>query len=221
MNTTISFSFLLNGKKYQHGKFITGNELRQIGSIDADSKLFLKVEGIDEEVHDTEAIDLARIGIESFYSVKNNPTFKFTLDKKEFTWEKFITEQDLRKVGNLDDKTVIYLEVEGADEVISKTSRIDLARFGIEHFYTKPKHPPHVLIHFFIDKKEFKTSESVLTARDILIKFGGIEPDQVNNGSKTLVLVETGFEYVDPDTEITMKDCMEFTIYDNTPCTVS
>ena len=51
-----------------------------LDNVPVDSTLFYKVEGKNEEIHDTEGVDLGRIGDEEFYSTPNHPKFKFILN---------------------------------------------------------------------------------------------------------------------------------------------
>lgn len=73
------------------------------------------------------------------------------------------------------------------------------------------KPDPHKKYVFFIDKKQYDTEKPMLTARQILVDYAKVDPDK-----KTLVLKEGNdiHEYK-PDEEITMKEGMHFTLFDN------
>lgn len=63
--------FIINEKKYQwHKQYITGAEVRKIASIHEDDEIFLKIRDPwkDEPIQDDSNIDLARPGIEHFFS---------------------------------------------------------------------------------------------------------------------------------------------------------
>ena len=57
-----------------HQQYITGAELRQLKGIVAEYQLFLVIKGPweDELINDGDRVDLARPGIEHFYSCKPN-----------------------------------------------------------------------------------------------------------------------------------------------------
>jgi hypothetical protein len=90
-------------------------------------------------------VDLARPGIEQFY-IKQK--LKYTIDGKEFKSDKqYIKGLQIRKVGEIPDHDLIFLSIKGPweDELIGNDDIVDLARPGIEHFYSKPE-----ITHFVI-----------------------------------------------------------------------
>lgn len=181
----MKFKFSVDGKSYEWDKHITGSELRKIASLDPDSSLFLKVQGADEEVNDVDKIDLARFGIEHFYSVPRHPKFSFTINGKHHLWnDKFITSIDLRKIGGIPEDYSIFLKVQGKDVEIADDEKVDLARFGIEHFYSREK--SIVIIH--IDDKDRKIKRGNQPVSEIK-KVGDVpaayELEQVIDGTLT------------------------------------
>jgi Multiubiquitin len=160
-----TYKFIIDGRTIEWNKFITGVELRKAASISEDFLIFLKVEGIDEEIKNDAKIDLARFGIEHFYTVNRNPTFKFTIDEKRHKWAKFITGKELRKLGDIPLDFSIYLKVQGKDEEVEDNEKIDLARIGIEHFYSKHKQPK--LVEMKINNKGYKVKPGVYTVAEL------------------------------------------------------
>jgi DNA-directed RNA polymerase subunit L len=160
-----SYRFTIDGRTIEWNKFITGVELRKAASISEDFLIFLKVEGIDEEIKNDDKIDLARFGIEHFYTVNRNPTFKFTIDEKHYKWTKFITGKELRKLGDIPPDFSIFLKVQGKDEEIGDNEKVDLARIGIEHFYSKHKKPK--LVEIKINNKGYEVKPGVYTVAEL------------------------------------------------------
>ena len=81
-----NFKLTINGASYEWPtKNITGSELRKLGNIANDSTLYYKVQGKDEQIHDTEVVDLGRIGIEHFYSIPDDPVYKFKVNGESYT----------------------------------------------------------------------------------------------------------------------------------------
>ena len=74
---------------------------------------------------------------------------KLTINHKEFEWkEQYITGWEIRKLGNIppDDDLFLAIKKPFEDELIKDDTRVDLARPGIEHFYSKPKHHHFTII---------------------------------------------------------------------------
>lgn len=67
----------------------------------------------------------------------------FTINgQKHQSLEQYITGAEIRKIGGIPELEDIFLKVEKGweDEQIQDDTRVDLARFEVEHFYSEPKH---------------------------------------------------------------------------------
>lgn len=128
----------IEGKPYEWTRqYITGKEVKKLGNLPVDSKLFLTIANPwkDEAIGDDEEVDLARPGIEGFYIKKK---LKFIIDGKDFeTDRQYILGGEIRKLGNISADYQIFLSINGPfeDELIKDDDRVDLARPGIESFY--------------------------------------------------------------------------------------
>jgi hypothetical protein len=72
-----------------------------------------------------------------------------TIDGKQYKWHhQYITGNEVRNLGNIskEDKVFLAIKQPWADEPIFDDARIDLARPGIEHFYSKKQDDHHVVI---------------------------------------------------------------------------
>ncbi len=165
-----SYKLVIDGRTIEWSKFITGAELRKAASISEDFLIFLKVEGLDEEIKNDDKIDLARFGIEHFYSVNRHPIFKLTIDGKYHKWTKFITGIELRKLGDIPPDFSVFLKVQGKDEEIENDEKVDLARLGIEHFYSKSKQLK--LVEIKINNKGYEVKPGVYTVAELKKKAG-------------------------------------------------
>lgn len=133
----------INEKKHEwHQQYITGEEIRKLGGIPKEDHIFLTVKGWeDEHIHEHTRTDLARPGIEHFYSKKkdNHPKiYKFSIDgKPQESKEQFINNEEIRRRGNIPNDYSIYLKVKGAgdDILIENDEKVDLAQPGKEEFY--------------------------------------------------------------------------------------
>ncbi|WP_079469077.1 multiubiquitin domain-containing protein [Chitinophaga ginsengisegetis] len=132
-------SFNVEDKPYSTEKqYLTGAEIKQKAGLSKDTELFLTISAPwkDDPISDDEQVDLARPGIEGFYIKKK---LKFTLDCKDYeTDRQYITGTELRKLGKIPADYEIYLSISGPyeDELISDDVRVNLARPGIENFYS-------------------------------------------------------------------------------------
>ena len=69
--TNKTLFFVINGKKHEtHHQYITGAEIRQLGNIPSDHELFLDIirPWEDEKIENETKVDLARPGLEQFFS---------------------------------------------------------------------------------------------------------------------------------------------------------
>lgn len=130
---------VVNKKNYDwHQEYITGAEIRKIAGIDSEDKIYLKITDPwdDELILDETKVNLARPGIEDFYTSKK---LKFTVNGKLYDWpEQFITGKQIREVADVDSDDEIYLDNKKpyVDKLIKDEDEVDLARPTIENFYT-------------------------------------------------------------------------------------
>ena len=117
--------------------------------------------------------------------------------------EHFLLEQSIRKDGHM---TLIE---------IRSDQTVDFGTHGVERFITKTK--PKVF-KFWIGQKDYTTTQSSLTVRQILVEFAEVDP-----ATKTLAKkIEGGFvEYKNLDEIISLENCPHFSVFDNTSLPVS
>jgi len=96
---------------------------------------------------------------------------------------------------------------------IDADEKVDLRTFGIEKFLTEP-----VPVTFFIDKKAYYTIEPCLSVRQILVEHAKVDPEL-----KTLAVKKGGvfIQYEKLDEIICLEQNARFTLFDNTPTTIS
>lgn len=146
----------IEGRDYEwSNQFITGKQLRDLAGIPHNEILFLSLidPWDDELVPNDGKVDLGRPGIENFYI---RPLLKFKIDGKTVSWnEQYITGLQLKNLGSLDNDAKVFLKIKGKfeDELINNNAKVNLARPGIEKFYSKEEGSNIVTI--VIDKKPF------------------------------------------------------------------
>jgi hypothetical protein len=68
---------------------------------------------------------------------------RITINGTHYEWkEQYITGSQIRQLGQIqaDDEIFLSIKKPWEDELIKDETRVDLARPGIEHFFSKPKH---------------------------------------------------------------------------------
>ena len=138
-----TLELVIEGKTYQwNEQYITDVELKQLAGIPANAEVFMQISEPwkDEPVVAGVPIDLARPGIEQFY-VKQK--LKYVINGVHFESDRqYIKGEKIRKQGAIPEFEQIFLSVQDPweDELVEDDEWVDLARPGIEHFYSqKPK----------------------------------------------------------------------------------
>ena len=144
-----SLAVIIEGKEYAWTEqYISGLQLKALACLPLAAELYLSISEPwkDELVANEEIVDLARPSIESFF-VKQQ--LEYTINGQVFSSIKqYILGSQIRKEGNIPEDQQIFLAIKGPweDELVKDTDRIDLARPGIEKFYSKPEDVKIVII---------------------------------------------------------------------------
>ena len=95
MNKENKLPLTIDGKHYEwHQQYITGAEVRNLGNIPLDHQIYLRIKEPwnDELVNDDTSVDLARPGIEHFFSKEKDLKIILMVNGREKPWsEKKIT----------------------------------------------------------------------------------------------------------------------------------
>ncbi|HEY8659011.1 MAG TPA: multiubiquitin domain-containing protein [Hanamia sp.] len=158
-------------------QYITGKEVKLLGGLPADSELFLTVSEPwkDEPIENEEEVDLARPGIEGFYVKKK---LEFIINGKSFeTDRQYILESEIRRLGYISEDFDIFLSIHGPyeDELIKENERVDLARPGVEHFYSKEK-PVEFIIIVNTRDKDWK-EKTISFEQVVVLAYGSYDPN--------------------------------------------
>lgn len=139
-NQTDVLHVIIEGQEFEwSNQFITGSEIKKLAGLPEDAELYLgaKEPWESEPIPDHKKVDLARPEIEEFFIKKKLP---ITINKKPYEWHKqYITGKQLKKLANIDEDDVIYLDNSGkySDVLIEDDEKVNLARPGTEHFYSE------------------------------------------------------------------------------------
>ncbi|MDR6941346.1 multiubiquitin domain-containing protein [Mucilaginibacter pocheonensis] len=180
---------IIEGKSHDwKEQYILGKQVRELGQAPAESETFLAIQKPweDELIGDDDKVDLARPGIEQFYF---RPVLLLTINGKIYKWyEQFITGLEVKQLAGISVEDHLWLAIKKPweDEKIGNEEKVDLARPGIEHFYSKPEEPKEVVIT--INKVEYQVKPGIHTVAN-LKSTGGVpsayELEQVIAGKLT------------------------------------
>lgn len=136
----VALKLVIEGKEYEtYDQYKTGAELKQLGGIPLDTELYLSISKPykDELIQNIERVDLARPETEYFFVKKK---LNFNINKGPHIWYKqYIRGSQIRALGKIDASDAIYLAIERPyeNELIADDDKVDLARPGKEHFFSK------------------------------------------------------------------------------------
>jgi hypothetical protein len=130
----------IEGKEFDWShQYITGLQVKELCCAGEGARVFLGIEKPweDETVADDDRVDLARPGIEQFYLKYVLPII---INGKEYEWDKqYITGAEVRQLAMTGADSLLYLAIKKPweDELVGDDTLVDLARPGIEQFFTK------------------------------------------------------------------------------------
>jgi hypothetical protein len=151
-------------------QYITGRQVKELASLNLASELYLTISEPwkDELVENESRVDLARPGLEHFYMKQK---LEYTINGKKFESAKqYIKGAEIRIQGQVPESEQIFLTIKGPweDELIKDSDYVDLARPGIEQFYSKEVAVKVTLIVNGIpkswDKKQISFKEVIILA---------------------------------------------------------
>ena len=137
-----ALKLVIEGKKYEtFDEYKLGREIKEMAGIPLDTDLFLSIAAPynDELIENEARINLARPGIEYFYVKKK---LHFSINNKPFEWYKqYISLKEIKMLGNIGEDEDVYLRIPEPyeDELLTEENKVDLARPGTEHFYSKER----------------------------------------------------------------------------------
>lgn len=137
---------------------------------------------------------------------KERPFLELIINDKKFEWkEQYILGAQVRKLGNIPEGCKVFLDIERPweDEIISDETKVDLARAGIEQFFSCKKEEPR-LVEIHINKNPYQISRGKHTVAEIK-KLGGIpaahELEELIDGKLTPLA---------DDASVLIKGCEKF-----------
>lgn len=137
---------------------------------------------------------------------KEKSSLELIINSKKFDWkEQYILGSEVRKLGNIPKEDELFLDIERPweDEIISDETKVDLARPGIEQFFSH-KHEKPRMVEIHINGSPYQISRGKHTVVEIK-KLGGVpaahELEELING-KLVPLAD--------DSSVMIKGCEKF-----------
>lgn len=118
------------------------------------------------------------------------PSLELVINGKKFDWkEQYISGFEVRRLGNIPKEDKLFLDIEKPweDEVVTDETKVDLARGGIEQFFSQKNEVPR-LVEIHINDKPYLISRGKHSVMEIK-NLGGVpvahELEELINGKLT------------------------------------
>lgn len=130
---------------------LTGRQIAEAAGCNSTDEVIVLQQlptGALEEIRPEELVDLRAVGIERFFVIEGDATYRFILDGLKFEWPRhLVNAATLRQLARKFDVDVVW-ELESApDRILTETDVIDLKQSGTERFKTK-KRAPTVRVYY-------------------------------------------------------------------------
>lgn len=106
----------------------------------------------------------------------------FTINKVQYTWYKqYIFGAEIRELGNIAPEHDIYLDIKEGweNDLILDDEIVDLARPGVEHFFSKARPTDCVII---VNAREKVWKERTITFEQVVVLAFGVYDNNPNKG---------------------------------------
>lgn len=94
---------------------------------------------------------------------------KLIINDRHFEWsEQYISGADVKRLAGIPDSDLLFLSIKKPweDELIESETRVDLARPGIEHFYSK-QHDEHLPFKVIVNGREREWSSRTISYEQV------------------------------------------------------
>lgn len=186
---------------------VTGRQVAEAAgynSIDEVIVLQQLHSGALEEIRPEELIDLAQPGVERFFVIEGDATFRFFLNGLKLEWPRAkINSSTLLRLARKGDDFEVTQELDDApDRVLNETDVIDISRKGTEHFKTRRASK---LITVLYSERPFELAKGSYTTEQLFDIF------KVEPGYLLDLWVDGKLVELKPGEELKIKAGMHFT----------
>lgn len=195
------------------GSKVTGRQIAQeAGFRPVDEALVLQQlkDGSTEEIRFEELVDLAAAGVERFFVMEGDRTYRLVVDGLRLEWPRAqLTGLAISKLAGRDEDFGLVQELEDApDRVVEEDEVINLEGDGTEKFKTRRVER---LITVFYGEQPHEMPRGVYTTEQLREEF------KVEDGYVLALITEDGdFDELKPGQKLRLKNGMKFASY--APC---
>lgn len=192
---------------------VTGRQIaHEAGFRPADEAIVLQQlrDGGMEEVRLEELVDLKAAGVERFFVMKGDRTYRLVVDGLRLAWPRAqLTGDAIRKLAGRDDQFEVIQEFEDTpDRVIDEDEVVSLQGGGTENF--KTRHAGR-LITVFYGEEPHEMPRDVYSTEQLRAEFK-VEAGYV----LALIATDGSFDELKPGQKLRLKNGMRFVSY--APC---
>ena len=186
---------------------VTGRQVAEaagFNSIDEVIVLQQLLSGALEELRPEELVELARPGVERFFVIEGDATFRFFLDGLKLEWPRAkVNASTLLRLALKDDEFELIQQQEDApDKVLDDDDVVDLSQKGTEQFKTRKVSK---LIKVLYNEQSFELQKGSYTTEQLIGIF------QVEPGYLLDLWVDGKLLELKPGQELRLKAGMHFT----------
>lgn len=186
---------------------VTGRQVAEaagFNSIDEVIVLQQLLSGALEELRPEELVELARPGVERFFVIEGDATFRFFLDGLKLEWPRAkVNASTLLRLALKDDEfELIQQQEEAPDKVLDDEDVVDLSQKGTEQFKTRKVSK---LIKVLYNEQPFELQKGSYTTEQLIGIF------QVEPGYLLDLWVDGKLLELKPGQELKLKAGMHFT----------
>lgn len=186
---------------------VTGRQIAEAAghnSIDDVIVLQQLSSGALEEIRPEELVDLTQPGVERFFVIEGDATFRFFLDGLKLEWPlaKVTAETLLRLARKGNESEVVQQLDDEPDRVLDDEDVVDLSHKGTEHFKTRKGSK---LIQVQYNDQPFELAKGAYTTEQLMVIF------KVDPGYLLDLWVDGKLVELKPGQELKLKAGMHFT----------
>lgn len=186
---------------------VTGRQIAEaagLNSIDEVIVLQQLHSGALEEIRPEELVDLAPPGVERFFVIEGDATFRFFLDGLKLEWPRAkVNASTLLRLARKGDEFEVVQQLEDApDKVLDDDEVVDLSHKVMEHFKTRKGSK---MIKVLYNELPFELAKGTYTTEQLIAIF------KVESGYLLDLWVDGKLVELKPGQELKLKAGMHFT----------
>lgn len=185
---------------------VTGRQIAEAAGFRSTDELIVLQQltnGALEEIRAEELVDLAMVGVERFFVMEGDRTFRLMVDGLKLEWPRAaVTGEIIRKLADKDDGFEVIQELENIpDRVLGEEEVVSLTGQGTERFKTRKAAK---LLTVYYSDDPFQLPRGNYTTEELITKFS------VESGYLLDLIVDCKLVQLKPGEKIQLKEGMHF-----------